>query len=328
MQDIYFFTAFPQAERFLWEIQVQHYNFYEKGIDLKNVYVLISYKKEDGIKQTFKDYASKTSANLIFVLDTCKRIYQPTIRPFLFKDFFKKNPQFSDKYIFYHDSDITFQRLPDFEKLKKGKEWKVADTISYIGYEYLKGKGHQIIADMLDVVGLPFKHLMDYNKVSGGAQYFGKGATHVFWNKVMLNCEALYKTIKDIEPYKKNFKEETKQELTTTNRIQIWTAGMWSELWNIWLFYGKTSLSEELNFSWGNSSLSVYNERPVFHNSGVTDKNKDKYFYKGNYLHESPLKLFAEGKFDYIEKNTASYQYISLFPKTLKWLENDCNGIY
>ena len=39
-----YLSAQPDETRFIWEIEVQHYNFKQNGIDLKQVYAIFGYK--------------------------------------------------------------------------------------------------------------------------------------------------------------------------------------------------------------------------------------------------------------------------------------------
>ena len=50
----------------------------------------------------------------------------------------------------------------------------MSDTISYIGYDYIKSKGDDILKTMLDIVGIDEDVVKNNQNNSGGAQYILK----------------------------------------------------------------------------------------------------------------------------------------------------------
>lgn len=308
---MYFLTAFPDTEYFLWQTQVQHSNFEKVGINLQKVICLVSIR--GNVSQSFLEYSKKTKAIIIFYQDDILyKTYIPTIRPNLIKKFMKDNPHFENEYLFLHDSDIIFRKLPDFESLKKENTWILADTKGYIGYQYLVSKGQKIIDDMCAIVGINKSIVVNNNESSGGGQYFGKGLDYLFWEKVEKDCELLYNKINNIEPYKEDFFKTNNVELTRENMIQSWTAGMWSELWNMWLFGFKTEINEEIDFSWATDNYERYLIKNIMHNAGATLDHKNL-FVKGQYINKKP---FGED-FSYVDKNTASYAYVKAIEETI-----------
>jgi hypothetical protein len=69
--------------------------------------------------------------------------------------------------------------------------------------------------------------------------------------------------------------------------IQKWTAGMWSLLWNAWLFEHETIVDRRLDFSWGTDPIENWEQRAIYHNAGVTCACGGN-FYKGSYISELP----------------------------------------
>jgi hypothetical protein len=309
---MYYITAFPDTDYFLWQTQVQHYNFLKKGINLNNVICLVSYQN-NVINPKFVEYSKKVNATIIFYKDEIpNRTYVPSIRPNLLKRFFKDNP-FSNDYMLFHDSDIIFRKVPNFEGMKDGK-WHLADTVGYIGYQYLKTTRNDILDIMCNIVGIDKDTVIRYNNKSGGGQYFGKNSTFEMWNKIEKDTAEIYSKIYAIEQFQKE--EITKTGKTNSeNIIQAWTAGMWAELYNLWFFNNKTVIDKELDFSWADNYVDSYNKHNIYHNAGVIKEMDKDFFFKGNYINKSPF----EEQFNYTA-DKACYYYVQDIIETKQWL--------
>jgi hypothetical protein len=315
---MYYLTSCPDDYLFLWQLQMQHKNFIEVGIDLNKVIVVVSYR--DVINPRFIEYSEKSGVTFIFYADTIRdRKYIPTIRPFLFKRFHQDNPQFKHEYILYHDSDITFREVPFFEGMKDYR-WHLGDCVGYIGYQYLKTIGEDTLDKMCLLIGLFKDTLISKNLKSGGAQYFGKGLGFDYWSKVETDSEKLYFLINKVENDERNYQALHNTQLNE-NIIQSWTAGMWAELWNIWLSGFDTYVDPELDFSWGNHSKEQYAAKNIFHNSGVN--NNTEFFHKGSFINVNPF----EFNFNHINSNSAAFTYLELCKRTKQWLQ-DLNCYY
>ena len=63
-----------------------------------------------------------------------------------------KFPELRGETVFYHDSDIIFRELPDFDSMNQDMYWYLSDTVSYIGADYIKSKSADIFIDMCNLV--------------------------------------------------------------------------------------------------------------------------------------------------------------------------------
>ena len=67
------------------------------------------------------------------------------------------------------------------------------------------------------------------------------------------------------------------------NDIQIWTASMWSELWNAWKHGHEVRVPVEFNFCWATCPIEKWDLLSFFHNAGVVN-DKVGLFYKAGTL--------------------------------------------
>jgi hypothetical protein len=98
------------------------------------------------------------------------------------------------------------------------------------------------------------------------------------------------------------------------HHIQKWTADMWAVLWIYWKRGNQTRVHSELDFSWATGTVQDYHEKPIFHLAGVTDEDKRKHFFKGEYIHKDVFAEYRRNKtlFDYISPNSATTEYVKV----------------
>ena len=302
-----FISAQPDTNYFHWQTELYLHNF-TKFISKDKCYVIFSYEIEpsDYIKKLKEKYP-----NIYWYKDERKdKSYEPSIRPHILKKFFKDYPELG-KFVFYHDSDILFRKLPDFDKLLEDDIIYLSDTISYIGYEYIMEvskryhdkypelESDDLLVKMAKLVDIPVETIKSNQNNSGGAQYLLKNIDYDFWNQSEIDQNKLHLFLSD---YEKKYPIE--------NHIQKWTAGMWAELWNLWKRRQKTKVLPELSFSWANDTIEEYKKHNIFHLAGEVDK--DKQFWKGSFDEENPISKLKEDPdfFNYIDKNSATNIYI------------------
>lgn len=304
-----FISAQPDNIYFHWQVELYLHNF-TKFIPKERCYAIFGYKNKPSeyIKKLKKKYP-----NIYWYKDNrTETHYIPSIRPNILKQFFKEFP-YLGKYVFYHDSDILFQKLPDFEHLLSDNISYLSDTISYIGYNYITGccrrykekypelKSNDLLVKMANCCNIPVDLIKNNENNSGGAQYLLKNIDYDFWNQSEIDQNKLYTIMCDYE-----------NKYPIDHHIQKWTAGMWGELWNLWKRGQHTKISPDLSFSWATGTVSEYYNNNIFHLAGVNPDMKHNKFYKGGYANSNPIeKLRANPSFfDYIDKNNATSKYI------------------
>jgi hypothetical protein len=339
---MYHITAFQQSLFMYWQSIVHIYNFKRKGIDLSKVVLLVEYN--DTPMEQFMKLREVTGVQVFFYKKDRNYLYLPTCRPILLEKFFRDFPEMEKEYVLFHDSDIIYREVPNYELMKDGNYY-VAPCHTYIGYNYLKQKGETIIHDMCDAVNLDYNLVVTNDVNSGGGQYFGKGLTKEYWGEVANDCETLHKVVNVKKPeYIKELIGYYKTKFSTVpnisdedylasldvqlrehydlfmkgfppynpmdafyhkNRIQVWTAGMWAELWCLWKHGQNVLETKDLDFSWGTSDFQTYLNRPFLHNAGVMS-NMTNLFNKSAYKTRMPF----NDDFSSIRPDCASYMYV------------------
>jgi hypothetical protein len=320
--NLIFVSAHPDIPYFHWQTKVYTNNFIEKGIKPKNIHVLfvmvngLTSPTEESLK------LKELGINVHHYLDDRKdKKYIPSLRPMALSRWLKEYPKLGKCY-FYHDSDIIFRELPNFDKLLSDDIVYLSDTLSYISYDYIMTcckryetthpslqKGH-LIQLMADVIGISVDTIKQNNKNSGGAQYLIKNTDYTFWEKVFDDCQLLYK----------NVFEFNQRHKIPSGEIQMWTADMWAVLWNLWLTNHETKIVDDLSFSWATDAISIYEKHPILHMAGVTDDLKRSKFYKGEFINVNPLEKLKENinYFDYIDKNSSTIKYIEVMKSIIE----------
>jgi hypothetical protein len=298
-KNLRFICAQPAIQYYTWQVEVMLNNFIEMGINLNNVDI-VCWKENGVIPEDWSKLANGYAARFFFYDDTrVTKDYISSIRPNILKQHFKAHSYLKDETIFYHDCDIIFTKPINqwiTDDMINDTYWYGSDTRWYIGHDYIKSKGDDVLELMCDIVGID-KKVVKLNELNSiGAQYIMKGISHYFWDRVEKECEILFKDVNELNSKKK-------AEDPTHHELQIWCADMWAVLWNGWKMGYETICSENLQFSWATSNEDDYNKYNIMHNAGVTG-NDSKKFYKANYMNELPY-----GKVLDIEVNTASWHY-------------------
>lgn len=302
--------AQPTIKYFAWQIEVMLNNF--KNLNLQehfDIHILFAYNNTldtcDNDISWGKAVEEKYSdvAYFYYYNDTRQKIsYISSVRPHILKKHFKQYPLLAKRTIFYHDCDIIFTKFPDFiiQLSDDDNNWYVSDTKSYIGYNYIKSKGDDVLDKMCNIVGIHPDFVKDREEQSGGAQYILKGVDWVFFEKMERDCETLFREITEL-----NIKKKVQD--SSHHEIQIWCADMWAILWNGWLRGYNTHIIPEMDFCWATDSIDKYEKTYIFHNAGVTDGCKIEHFYKADYRSKLPYNVE-----DTYDKTKASYKYFEL----------------
>ncbi len=242
--------------------------------------------------------------------------YPSMLRPDALEQHFRKYPELRGEVIFYHDADIIFKELPDFDSMYWDNFWYLSDTISYIGADYIKSKGPNLLETLCDIAGIDKDLVQSNQNNSGGAQYLMKGVTSEFWKEVSRVTLALYKFMTDEEMKERETLNE--EELKNYNPIQRWCSDMWGVLWCAWKLGHQTKISDELGFSWGSSKSDEWDRYKIMHNAGVLPEEREFKFFKADYINSSPFD--SDLSFVTKESNTWNYVQAILYAKMQRQL--------
>jgi hypothetical protein len=324
--DLVFVSAQPDIPYFHWQVKIYIHNFIEKGINPNQIHIIFSIV--DGEKPTLQSLELKTYGVNVhhYVDEREQKHYIPSIKPFLIYKWLEENPQYG-KSFFLHDADIVFRELPDFNQLMGNDMNYLSDTIGYIGYNYLmdccqryesrhsNSEKGQLIQEMVNVVGVDIECIKRNQDNSGGGQYIIKNTDAEIWKKIYSDCTPLYD---QMVSYHERFP-------INPGQIQFWTAEMWSVLWNLWHFGKETEVTDKLSFSWGTSTLEVYETKNILHMAGVTEDLNHILFCKSDYIGIDPIELLKNDEtiFDYIIESSATNKYVEIMKSMIKNESND-----
>lgn len=311
----------PSILYYAWQIEVMLTNFKKLLIHTEfDIECLFAFNKNESDWQEkvalIKKVEEKFSniAKFFFYEDTRQYpiSYISSIRPNVLKQHYKDFPELKNEVVFYHDCDVIFSKFPLFlhNYQQKDNNWYVSDTISYIGYDYIKSKGNDVLVKMCDIVGIDPIEVQERQLQSGGAQYIMKGVDYNFFHKVEKDCERMYKEISELNQRKK-------QADPTHHELQIWTSDMWCILWNAWLRGFNTNVIKEMDFSWAVDPIEKFDQSSIFHNAGVVGNEPIKLFYKGSYINKVPY----NDDLTTIDETKASRKYAELIMEVAK---NSC----
>jgi hypothetical protein len=261
------------------------------------------------------------------------KVYIPALRPWTLAKYFKEHPEWSEKAVFYCDSDVLFTDRLDVEKFVNDDICYVSNTNSYINASYFDSKIKDVIPQKVDeyktrdileetasIVGINRATCEKYNEHSGGAQYLLKNIDSEFWKKVYNDCISIRVQLMLVN--KQYFPNENKG-------FQSWCADMWAVLWNIWLRGQETKCVPEMDFSWASDRIEKLSSTAIFHNAGIVSENGNGYpaFYKGKYHNGGDPT--TDPHLEIVLNNEESKKYCTHFYATsLKNLKNKYNLNY
>ena len=310
-----FLSAQPYDLYFAWQIEVQIVNFRKHNIsDKMHVCVWYPDNRTNPDTPNFEPWLrlAKKYKEVSFFFYKDKglsveefQLYIPQLRPQILSKHFDENPHLKDEVIFYHDSDIIFNYLPDFDKLSKDNiNWQ-SDTSGYLDYRYLyfkekqgKIKNREAICKLASIGNISIQTLASYKKKTGGAQYILKGIDGDFWRDVERQVIEIRKAFYYKQPNSINSRYFSSEE----SGFQSWCADMWAVNMALWSRGKITDVTKELDFSWATDDVDTYLQKPIYHNTGG---KKPGVFDKTRWINKSPIHINHA-----VSKKSASYHYV------------------
>ncbi len=301
-----FICAQPDVPYFHWQVEVLVHNLMKIGVNPNWIEILFAYDEAPSHEGVSLANRYPYVRFFFYRKTPCDNYgYIPILRPDILEQHFSRFPNLSTEPIFYHDSDIIFRELPDFNKLLEDDNWYFSDTVSYIGANYIKSKSTELFETMCNISGVSKELVEENEENSGGAQYLMKGIDHLFWRDVKFVSLDLYKYMMERENDERQ--ALTEDELRTYNPVQKWCADMWAVFWCGLKRGAEVRISEELSFSWGSTyGQEEWNKHKIYHNAGVVNNQDGRVFYKGEYIDKSPF----DSDFSRIDPNHNTYNYV------------------
>lgn len=293
MKNLIFLNSCPHDPYFQWQEEVCITNFRKFGLSDKMV-VIVWYPKGSTQLDRWRVLQKKYPEVRFHLYEdegVDLGLYISQLRPHSIKKYFKEfKYELKDKVFFYHDSDIIFNYLPDFEKLIQGDILWQSNTTGYLDYDYLRRKEdqgklpkHLAVKTMATIGGIPVETIQEYNGKTGGAQYILKNIDSDFWQDIetqVLKIRRAFFYGVEGSINKRYFPSEEEG-------FQSWCADMWAINFALWKRGFKTDVTPELEFSWATDSLETFNKKPIYHNAGATKGGE--IFYKGDWIYRSPI---------------------------------------
>jgi deoxyadenosine/deoxycytidine kinase len=302
-------SAQPATDYYAWQTEVYLHNFLSLGYNGNQIDVVCA------VDKLIPDSWLKLREAFPYVRfffyrdEDPSRIYSPAVQAHILKKHFEKHPELSEEAIFFHDCDMVFTRWFDFTPYLNDDNWYFSNVDHYIGADYLESKGvHKelkrddgsdvyLMEMMCRVVGVCACKIRANRGRSGGAQKLMKNVKAEYWAEVEEDSINLYNWLL-------NNKDQYGEE--TINDIQIWTASMWSELWNAWKRGANVMTPSEFDFCWATCHESKWGKMPFMHNAGVIN-NRFGMFYKAEYVDKLPYNTDLK-----LDNDRCSYHYYSL----------------
>jgi len=319
-----FMSAQPDTLYMKWQLEVLLVNLKSLGVKKDQIHILISYDPMHGLSTLFRDLRKRYEEIALFFAypDTrMDRNYQPSIRPHIIKKHFLQHRRLENETIFYHDADIIFRTLPDFDSLMHDDVWYVSDTTNYISARsIIKNAGRKVLEEMCELIGADQKKIEDASVNSGGAQYLIKNSSYQFWDKVESDSNLLHAFLTENEKrFEAQFVAATKSDAASYVGVIAWCADMWAVLWNAIHANYKVSIAKELDFCWPKDPLQKWDEVKIFHNAGLDTPDASRYFYKGDFFNSTPFNL----SFSYVAQDTCSIKYVEAIKEAKEFRKID-----
>ena len=312
--NLIFVSAQPDIPYFHWQCEIYLNNFLDLGIPRDNIHVLFGTQENQKLSSDAKKLKKYTKNIFGFEDARDKKHYIPSIKPYLIYKWLHQKKQRGNLF-FVHDSDIIFNSIPDFDSLIQDDVNYVSDCRGYLNYNYLRSCDNkyyekhstkiyngQLIREMCDIIGVEPRTIRDQNDNTGGAQYLLKDQDWQLWYKIYKNSNLLFDRVK-------RFDNEFPIE---NGQLQIWTAEMWSILWNQWFMEKKVRISDELSFCWASDKITDCDNKKIFHLAGIVEEMRLNTFYKGDFINVNPLNILKNNPdfFSFIDKTSATNLYV------------------
>lgn len=316
-ENLIFLQAVSHELYFQWQVETQITNFRKFNISDRMQIIVWFHKGSKQLQNWFKIQKKYPEVKIFLYEDSGVNLnlYIPQLRPHSLKKHFLTNQkELKDKIFFYHDSDIIFNFLPDFEKLCSDNICWESDTSGYLDYNYLRKKEIQgnipdfeAIDKLAEIGGVTREIIKSYSGKTGGAQTILKSIDHKFWEDIENQVLRIRNEFFWGNAGNPNIGSINHRYFKSENDgFQSWCADMWALNFALWKRGLTTDITPELDFSWATNDTKTFMEKPIYHNAGATNAMAGV-FYKGSWIDKSPIN---NPELSYPSKNSASYYYV------------------
>jgi hypothetical protein len=247
-------SVIEDRDYFLWQQEVQSLFLKESFPHLKTE-VIVLYENDQPSRWA-RHIGSLTDTSYYRVNEARYKEYKPSYKPLGIHYRINDNSKNKLKNILAIDSDVIINKELDYFNILEGKDWVMSDCENYLGYTYLrKCISEDRIEELGNIVGIT-KNQIQSIEIAGGAQYLYKNVDEYqnLFEKIAKDSVSLFKRLNEIS------KEDN-------SKIQVWTAEMWSQLWNAKINPG-ISVRESMDFCWAPDSIEEMNIKTFTHFAG------------------------------------------------------------
>lgn len=311
-----YISAQPDNIYFLWQLQLQIFNFKTLNIPSEQIHVLIGYDPQIGLHPHFELFIDQCKDASFFIYPDTRvnKTYASSIRPHIISKHFKTFPDLSKEVIFYHDSDIIFRSLPDWDSLLQDDVWYCSDTRHYLDSKYIRTYlNEEEYQHMCNIIGISPASVESNDDNAGGAQYILKNCSSDFWAKIEKDCSEIYEYLLSI-----NKPNGIYNPNNLKLGIQAWCADMWAIWWNAILNKQSFKITPILDFCWVNSPIDEWDKKNILHYTGSSNLKIKNLFNKTLYTYYTP---FYED-LSTITEETCSWYIKNLIDKYRKELDD------
>lgn len=296
----------PAISRYSWEVEVYIENFLHMGVSPQQIHLVNGLDREwKEVPLDWRKLQNKyPSVNFWFYYDTrpLDNNYPPSLQAHLLEKHWIMNPQLNNETVFFHDADFIFTKPMDFLPFLQDDHWYLSNTISYIGAEYIRSKGEEVLDKMCEIAEIDKRYVVYNQGGSGGAQKLIKNVDSQYWRDVYNLSMRLWN---EVPPISHKIKLEKQQKGEPYHELQHWTMSMWAELWTGWKRGVSTRVVKEFNFMFATNPIEDWEKYPFFHNAGIVSNMRNELFFKGDYDTKLPYKYTLLNA----DKSKASYKY-------------------
>ena len=315
---IRFVSAQPDEPFFVWQTRVYLQNFRELGVSMRDCVALFGTKPRGYASSELRALCVDFPvADIRLYYDRRNdegKAYSPSIQPHLIARALQDSPEWEREVVFYHDCDIVLRRVPDFQLMLQDHPNGsfLSNTDDYIGYDYLhkccekirvekpEVPEDELIVKMCGVVGVDFEVVRE--RRGGGGQYLLQNAGPKYWKKVYKDSLALRKLFNE-------YLGGLQLREEPGHYLQVWTAGMWAYLWNLWLLEQKTVIHPELDFLF--AAQAANGKATILHMAGLQKEVKHYHFDKLDWIDVDPLAAVRQQSylFDHYPDGSPAKEY-------------------
>jgi len=147
MKNLRYICVQPRLVYYAWQVEIVINNFLKHGINPNKLEILVATNPNDATSspeniEMWRTLAETYNYVRFFFYDDTRenKSYIPSVYFNILKQHIQAFPELENEALYLFDSDTIFTRPIDFSPMLNDDKWYLSDTVSYIGYKYIKSK--------------------------------------------------------------------------------------------------------------------------------------------------------------------------------------------